>query len=205
MVLANQTSPRRLEFLEERRLLSADVTLEDGTLNVRGTKDDDTIVVSLDAADAAKLNVTLNGTSHSFNLADVLQVKMIGKRGNDSLIMDETAGSILLPAHLVGGPGNDVLVGASGDDKLLGGKDDDHMTGNAGNDKMKGAHGDDTMRGNAGEDMLNGGKGADKLKGGKGNDDYDEDGFDDVDDVEVEEDEEDEVLDEVEAEDDLMA
>lgn len=210
MVRVNHASPCLLEHMEERRLLSADaaVTLEEGTLNVRGTNGDDAIVVSLDAADATKLSVTVNGVSHSFNLADILQVKMIGKRGNDSLVMDETVGAILLPAHLVGGPGNDVMVGASGDDKLLGGKDDDHMTGNAGADKMKGAHGDDIVNGNAGEDMLDGGKGADKLKGGRGEDDYDEDRFDDVDDVDdVEQDEEDEEdeLEEVEPEDDLLA
>src|SRR5688500_19342365 len=106
MVRTNQFSPCLLEFMEERRLLSASggvsLDMEDGTLNVRGTKGDDAIVVSLDAADATKLNVSLNGVSHSFNLSEVLHVKMNGKKGHDSMVMDEAAGMILIGAHMVG-------------------------------------------------------------------------------------------------------
>ena len=197
MVHTNQFSPCRLEHMEERRLLSASggvsLDMEDGTLNVRGTKGDDAIVVSLDAADATKLNVSLNGVSHSFNVSEVLHVTMNGKKGHDSMAMDEAAGMILIGAHMVGGDGNDVLTGASGDDRLMGGKGDDVLTGNAGADRLKGDKGEDVLNGMAGEDRLDGGKGADKLKGGK-----------DKDTNEDSDDDEDDLLDEVEVEDDLL-
>lgn len=197
MVHTNQFSPCRLEHMEERRLLSASggvsLDMEDGTLNVRGTKGDDAIVVSLDAADATKLNVSLNGVSHSFNVSEVLHVKMNGKKGHDSMAMDEAAGAILIGVHMVGGDGNDVLVGASGDDRLMGGKGDDVLSGNAGADRLKGDKGEDVLNGMAGEDRLDGGKGADKLKGGK-----------DKDTNEDSDDDEDDLLDEVELEDDLL-
>ena len=158
-----------VEPLEGRQLLSA--TLAEGLLAVVGTHRADQIVIAVDAADAAKLNVTVNGTTSAFALADVASIVVDAGRGNDRVLLDEAHGLITASAVLNGGAGNDTLAGASGNDLLMGGAGKDNLDGRAGNDYASGGAGNDAVRGGAGKDFLRGDAGADKLDGEDGDDD----------------------------------
>ena len=180
-----------VELLEDRRLLSAAPIVKlvgNGLLLAHGRRDADTIVFSLESGDATKLDVTIDGATTTFNVADVKRILAIGGKGNDSITIDETNGAITIPAILIGGNGNDTLTGGSGNDILIGGNGNDVLSGGAGNDRiiggngddvenggdgndiLLGVHGNDTLAGGNGDDVLIGGGGADSLDGGDGND-----------------------------------
>lgn len=180
-------SPRTatIEHLEGRRLLShapaAPTAVLDasGVLEVNGTRKADLISIHVDAADATKLDVTMNGTTVSFALADVKGIHVDAGSGNDTVTVDA---SVNVAATLMGGNGNDSMTGGSGNDdldggngkdSLSGGAGDDTVTGDNGNDNEDGGAGNDTMSGGNGNDTLAGGDGDDSLTGGNGSDDMD--------------------------------
>lgn len=87
-----------------------------------------------------------------------------GGTGNDTISgVNQTAGSVALT--LLGGDGNDTLTGGAGNDVLSGG---------AGNDTLAGGKGLDVLSGDDGNDTLDGGKDGkqDVLIGGGGNDTF---------------------------------
>lgn len=157
---------RVVERLEGRRMLSASagpVLSHGGELRVEGTGGNDQIVVSLDAKDKSKIDVSFNGVTSSFPAASVRRIRIDGRDGNDNIRTDESNGTISIPARLSGGAGDDTLAGGSGDDRLDGG---------AGNDVLNGDGGDDRLDGDAGDDKLDGGDGNDQVRGGRGRDDF---------------------------------
>lgn len=173
--------PAFIETLETRRLLSAGppvpaaptATLVGGELRVVGTKGDDLIIVSLNQADATKLDVNVNGSVlGSFALGDASKgrVDVRAGKGDDSVFVDESFG--LVPLNLVahGEQGNDTLVGGSANDELHGDQGDDCLYGNDGNDSLFGDQGDDMLAGGFGDDDLDGGNGCDTLYGESGAD-----------------------------------
>lgn len=111
---------------------------------------------------------------------------------NDLISFSEGGRSILIPAELNGGNGDDTLRGGSESDLLDGGNGNDELTGGAGNDILwgnvndtvfrafseenlewdilYGGKGNDTLYGGVGDDWLVGGEGADSLDGGAGYD-----------------------------------
>jgi len=127
-----------IEPLEGRVLLSA--VLKGLSLALNGTPGNDTFVVSVNAADATKLDVSDNGTVTSFPLASVKKIKANGKAGNDVITL---AGNVAVPAMIKGGAGDDNLAGGGANDKLLGGKGDDVLDGGGGTDKVAGGAGSD--------------------------------------------------------------
>lgn len=151
-----------LEAMEARRLLSASIN-EDGVLVVHGTKEDDTIVFALSAADAGKLDVTVNGSAHQFDVAAITGVHVVAKRGDDLIQVDGTNGPVTLSMRMLGHGGNDSLYGGDGDDALVGGKGNDDLDGERGRDDLDGGHG---------LDELDGGKGRDRVRGGRGSDTF---------------------------------
>lgn len=167
-----------LETLEGRRLLSAAPLLGSaelgatGVLDVNGTRRADSIHVSLNAADATKLDVNINGVISTFDLALVRSVYMSGGNGKDVLTVD---GTVSLTVKIDGGNGNDRLSGGSGNDELHGGKGKDDLDGGAGDDALDGAAGKDNLDGGEGDDDLDGGKGKDTCQGGLGSDSFDGD------------------------------
>jgi Ca2+-binding RTX toxin-like protein len=171
--------PAFVETLETRRLLSAGpsvpapptAVLVGGELRVTGTKGDDVILVSLDASDATKVDVNVNGSLlGSFALSDITSgnVDVRAGKGDDTVRVDETNG--LFPLHLVayGEQGNDTLVGGSADDELHGGQGDDVLYGNDGNDDLFGDEGNDMLAGGFGDDSLVGGNGTYTFSGETG-------------------------------------
>ena len=123
----------------------------DAIVRIGGTSGDDAILVT-HTADGQFLQVTINGTIVSDNiaLANVNEVRAWSRAGNDRVELVDLA----LTSMLHGGEGNDLLTGGAGDDLIFGGVGDDHLTGAAGNDFLVGGGGSDRIVGSAGHDVL---------------------------------------------------
>ncbi|MGE0758080.1 MAG: hypothetical protein AB7O38_13710, partial [Pirellulaceae bacterium] len=76
--------------------------------------------------------------------------------------------SVVLPAFLDGGPGNDRLLGGDGDSHLDGGDGDDDLQGGQGHDVLVGGPGNDGLDGAGGLNLLIGGPGEDNLDARRG-------------------------------------
>lgn len=132
-----------------------------GVLTVTGDNNDNTIIVSRDAAG----NILVNGGSVAVTgavttVSNTTLIRVLGLGGNDVLTIDDANGP-MPPANLSGGEGNDTLTGSAADDVLDGGPGDDILFGRGGND---------TLLGGPGNDTLNGGQGSDQMIGGEGDD-----------------------------------
>jgi Ca2+-binding RTX toxin-like protein len=167
------TSCAAVEHLEQRRMLAAHpvgsaAVDTAGALVINGTNKRDVITVAPNATDAAKLDVTINGSTTTFNLVDILAgIRCSGGKGHDDIRLDA---GVTLDSVLSGGAGNDILVGGSGADDLDGDNGNDSIDGGDGNDDCEGGNGKDHLSGGAGDDDLHGGKGADDLDGEDGDD-----------------------------------
>jgi Ca2+-binding RTX toxin-like protein len=131
-------NPAAIQELESRTLLSA--VLEDGTIHVMGTNEDD-LVRLLKRAD--QIIVTLNEERFSF-MADAvrrLSVDLLG--GNDVFSTHTRAAKSL------------VIDGGSGNDNISGGVGDDVIRGGTGHDSISGGEGIDSLFGEAGADRIN--------------------------------------------------
>ncbi len=175
------SSPVAIEALEERRLFSHAPLLgtaaidSSGMLNVVGTRKADVIRVLVNATDATKLDVSINGSvAGSFDLSAITNgIHIDGGKGNDDIGVDESNGAVARPLTMLGGQGNDTLVGGSENDSLDGGNGKDSLSGGAGTDTLSGGNGNDTLSGGTGSDTLHGGNGKDILTGEDGNDTLD--------------------------------
>src|SRR5262249_25551217 len=111
-----------LELLDRRILpaVTATFSAAEAALSVVGDDQDNTIVVSRDAAGTIVVNngaVAIAGGQPT--VANTRTVLMLGGLGNDSLILDEANGA-LPAASMSGGGGDDVLIGGSGNDFIAG-------------------------------------------------------------------------------------
>jgi Ca2+-binding RTX toxin-like protein len=145
------------------------VALVEGRLLVGGTTGNDKIqFTQTKKKNKQQIQVQIGKTKYGpFPAAAVRQLVAYGQEGNDKIVV---SGNIKKPAHLYGGPGNDVLIGGSGPDVLIGGPGNDVLEGGKGNDILLGGDGNDKLLGGAGRDLLIGGLGADHLLGGGGED-----------------------------------
>jgi hypothetical protein len=82
------------------------------------------------------------------------------------------ADTVVGPATIGGGSGNDVLEG----DQLWldGGPGNDVLVGGPGTNRLFGEEGEDELRGEGGNDVLNGGFGSDRMEGGPGDDSFED-------------------------------
>jgi streptogramin lyase len=129
-----------------------------GVLSITGDAQDNTIVVSRNAAGTILVNngaVLIQGGPAT--VANTNSIVISSGLGNDNLSMDETNGP-LPKATMSGDDGDDTVSAGSGNDSLSGG---------SGNDTLSGAKGDDTLVGNAGNDTFqwNPGDGNDFIDG----------------------------------------
>jgi hypothetical protein len=151
------------ESLDERILPAITATFAPGVgiLTVFGDAQNNTIVVSRDAAGKILVNggdVAIHGGTAT--VANTALIQVLGQAGDDLISLDEANGA-LPSANLFGGAGNDTLIGGSGNDLLF---------GQAGNDALLGKGGNDSLFGGAGDDVLTGGTGTDSVFGEAGND-----------------------------------
>lgn len=155
----------RIESLETRAVFDASafpgpvfvppgISLQnDGVLQIRGDKRDDSAIVSLQdgqvtvSLDQTEYKRVLRGgplvpfTAHSqqtFPAASVQKIMFSGLDGNDSF---ENRTSV--PSEAYGGNGDDQLIGGSGPDLLDGGKGQDSLEGRSGDDALAGGAGSD--------------------------------------------------------------
>jgi Ca2+-binding RTX toxin-like protein len=153
-----------LEPLNERIVPTVSATFLPGshTLTVFGDAQNNTIVISRDAAGRILLNggpITTFGTP---TVANTTTISVFGLGGNDTITLDETNGA-LPSALLFGGTGNDTLTGGSGNDLLFGEAGDDVLNGKGGNDLMFGGDGNDVLTGGTGNDQVFGQAGNDRM------------------------------------------
>jgi Ca2+-binding RTX toxin-like protein len=133
--------------LESRRLLTATL-LNDGLLNVTGTKHSDLILVSLSGT---RVIVRVNAAKpRRFLASSVTGILTNAAAGNDQVVI----GIGLPEAHVLGGSGNDTITGGWSNDTLDGEAGDDSLLGGSGNDTLIGGAGNDTMSGQGGFDSA---------------------------------------------------
>src|SRR5438046_806520 len=94
-----------LEPLESRRLFAVTAISAGGVLTVTGDNNANAITVSRDVAGNLRVNngaIAINGAAAT--VANTNKIVILGAGGNDSLLLDETAGA-LPAASLSGGSG----------------------------------------------------------------------------------------------------
>lgn len=167
----------QLTSLERRLLLAGNVTLEAGTLTIKGTKEADFIEIGRDPKYRKLFSVSMNGRTFRFNLGAAKSVWFDSGRGNDRVV---DHGGWRAPAWMTfnGGTGDDFIEmhswgirleiqGGSGNDKLVGVGDGKFaLNGGDGNDTLYGGIADDSLVGGAGSDFIDGGKGRDEWSNG---------------------------------------
>src|SRR5688500_18500183 len=97
---------RFIQTLECRRLLNADVDLEDGTLKIEGTQGNDEIEVTLEDDEIV---VTIDGNDEeTFDVEDVERIVIEGGKGNDDITggLDDAG---ITDSKVEGGQGNDTI------------------------------------------------------------------------------------------------
>lgn len=149
------------------------VAFKNSVLTVRGTEDDDTILLSVSERD---IRMDINSGVYYVPLALVSTIRIYGYGGNDTINLANFSRS----ASIYGGDGDDQLTGGSGHDRIFGGLGEDIIDGLAGNDTIYGDAGDDQIVGGSGNDLLFGGAGYDLIDGGAGDDYIEADEGDDT-------------------------
>jgi Ca2+-binding RTX toxin-like protein len=139
---------RKFEKLEDRRMMAADISLDNGVLSVEGTDNADYISIEFDPNDDDKLVVTINDPVTS---EELLRVDDIDADDVDEIVV-----------HALNG--FDIVVNVTDIDSTLYGEGDKNW--------LFGGSGDDKLFGGEGRDMLYGGQGDDELTGGAGGDEY---------------------------------
>src|SRR4051812_11311616 len=160
-------------------------TFSRGVLTVIGDANNNTIVVSRDAAGRILVNggsiAVIGGTA---TVANTSSIRVFGQGGNDVLTLSEGNGA--LPASLLfGGAGNDVLTGGSGADQLFGQTGNDTLLGKGGVDLLFGGGDNDTLNGGDADDQAFGESGNDRMIWNAGDDTDLNEGGDGIDTVEV--------------------
>jgi Ca2+-binding RTX toxin-like protein len=146
---------KALESLESRRLLS--VTLEEGVLTVTGTEAADQLGLG---RNDTSIVVNDNGTSSTWNPAEVTSIVVNGLGGDDTIAVRAPLNK---PTTLDGGADNDRIHGGAGRERLLGGAGDDLLAGGAGDDQIEGGEDDDHIVGGPGHDRMLGNAGSDRF------------------------------------------
>ena len=190
--MPHRAVPFALEPLEERQLMSVEIILRRGVFTVIGTRRADTVTMSVNAADPAKLDIReqTRTTDHTttINIADVHQLILYGYGGDNLLRFDPVRGDVSFGIAFYVGGGNNTIVGGAGPDNVLvlggtgrnviygqgggdliyAGEGDDLIYGGDGHDRIYAYGGDDTTLGNSGGDAIYGGTGDDVIFGNSG-------------------------------------
>src|SRR2546423_5326971 len=175
------------ESLEQRQMLSVTAAFIPGAgiLAVFGDANNNSIVVSRDAAGKPLLNVgTVNVLGGTPTVANTSLIEIFGLAGDDNLSLNEANGA-LPRALLFGDGGNDVLTGGSGNDQLFGQSGNDILLGKGGNDLLFGGDGNDALTGGTGDDQVFGQSGDDRMIWNPGEGTDLNEGGDGIDTVEV--------------------
>jgi len=142
-------------------------SIYNGVLSIRGTRDDDRIVLRLQAGQPDLLEVDFGAdgsADFTVDRTDFTSIVVDGRGGGDSISVDETNGTLATtPLTIDGGPGDDRIAGGSGNETLIGGSGNDTIDGNRGADTAYMGGGDDTF-------IWDPGDGSDAVEGQGGHD-----------------------------------
>jgi len=145
-----------------------DVKVRAGTLLVRGSAQDDNLVLRLRAGRPDVLEIDAGGDASadaSVQRDRFDRILVDARGGGDAVQIDETNGVFTdtETTTIDGGRGNDKLLGGSGAERLVGGRGDDFADGGRGNDSAFLGAGNDTFNWDPGE-------GSDRVEGQAGRD-----------------------------------
>ena len=172
LVTLNGDNGARVELLGQTDVVAI-ASLANGTLQVNGSSDDDSISV---APDGNIVRVTVNGKVLEFTASDVNLAEIFAAEGDDNVDLHDGAPT----SRVFAGSGNDTVRGTLGNDEIFGQDGNDSLDGNGGNDLIEGGAGNDYLMGGTGiaysqavqdagrfdADTLLGGDGDDTLSGG---------------------------------------
>lgn len=192
-------SPRRIEHLEPRAMLTVQVTQIVsglGTELLITTSAGEDVSVRAATTTSTVVEVLENGTPlvgiPAIDPATLTRLTVVGDDGNNVINLstvtgaffnpnleiivdgddgdDFITGSLDIASTLNGGDGTDVLFGGTQADSLTGGNGQDLLNGRDGNDTLNGGDGGDIINGEVGDDVVNGGSSGDTINGGSGAD-----------------------------------
>ncbi|MCO6459347.1 MAG: hypothetical protein J5I93_28895 [Pirellulaceae bacterium] len=138
---------RGWEVLQQRRLLAADISLDDGYIRIEGTDDVDAVEVwqendqlVVDAGQYGPDGSLLDHQQATFAASQVRGIYFDGKGGDDLFVNDTDR-----PAIALGGGGNDILIGGPTRDTMLGNLGDDFLAPRSSGDLALGSAGDNAV------------------------------------------------------------
>ena len=129
----------------------------DGTLVLKGRKTADSILIRTRQND---LLIEFNGAKLLFAKKGIRGIYVQGGNGSDRI---ELSPSVITPAYVEAGAGNDTVRGSISADTIIGGSGNDWLWGGPGGDDLYGQDGNDTLLGSAGPDRLYGSRGDDTI------------------------------------------
>jgi Ca2+-binding RTX toxin-like protein len=177
-----------VEALESRQMLS--VTNANGVVTIEGAAGADEVLLAVQAGNADRYEVTLNGDVTRFRVNQIRKFVIITGTGDDTVTVSNANGDVATRQIINVGEDNDTVT-IDGDARVTirGGTGDDEITvntpqasviyGNNGNDTINGSEageiidaggGHDSVFGNGGHDDIIGGSGNDTIQGGVGSD-----------------------------------
>ena len=138
---------RRLSIqrLEDRRLMAADIDLDNGVLSIEGTNDEDKITIEVSSTNPNEVIATI--TDRHNNLIEQEDYRLdridhivVNALGGDDNISNWTN----ITSEMNGGAGFNMFLGGRNNDLIIGGDDGNVFLGRAGDDTLVGGLGNDT-------------------------------------------------------------
>jgi phospholipase C len=126
------------------------VTVGKFTLVAQGTEGNDHIQILPAGAGQIEVKIDSVGLDQTFSTAQISRMEIYGQGGNDHIEVDP---SILIPAMIFAGNGNDHIQTGDGNTVVVGGTGNNHIDGGAGRDILIGGTGN-TQISATGESIL---------------------------------------------------
>jgi Ca2+-binding RTX toxin-like protein len=174
------SSFHRIEQLEARQMFA--VSLDQGVLEIVGTKKADSITLTIESTTPDQVTVTINRFVRRFALSDIDSINIQAGQGDDFVQIDPGKNNLNQPTRMYGSGGVDTLIGGTGRDRIYGGSQSDRINGGsardilygeAGADRIDGGNHNDSIDGGDDNDTLNGNGGVDRIFGSDGDDTID--------------------------------
>jgi Ca2+-binding RTX toxin-like protein len=164
--------------------------IDNGTLTITGTGDDDVVALRLRAGDPTTLEIDVgdNGSADfAFKRDKFDHIVVVLGNGDDVFRIDDVNGAFTdtEATTVQAGAGNDTLAGGFGAETFFGQVGNDTITSRGGNDVLHGGDDNDTLTGGDGNDQDFGDGGNDRMIWNPGDDTDLNEGGDGTDTVEV--------------------
>ncbi len=149
-----------LQQVKQAALVSDPLNPGQLVLYVGGTAFDDEIEIKRQGTNLYEVEIETEGPGNSESKWDatfngpISRIVVFGLAGDDEVEIED---SVLVPALIDGGAGNDEIKAGGGNSVLLGGSGNDELKGGKGRDMLIGGIGEDELQGKDGDDILIGG------------------------------------------------